>query len=282
MSSKIKRAVIGSYHRFYEFDLAFKSAGLAFYQLFSLIPLVALLMIVSGYLATDDQISQQLISLVKTIFNNEASDRLIAIIQSFELKDQLISYSVTSVILFIYSITVYFARLREYLHQVADSAWTRPNNFISKLRSRIIGFGYFLVVFISMSLIAITSVLIEYFSDQWVNQGLAVGQELGLGLTTLVSYVILLSVIYLMNRSISRDFVSRSKALLISSIGTGLAITISYLFGYFLQASPTLSNYGALSALLGIVLWLFLINAVLLVNASVLGEIALDKKVRTT
>lgn len=268
----------GVWFRWRELDLGYRTAALAYYQLFAIIPLLALLMIVSGYVSNDQQISAQLIDFLSKTFDPELSNRLIQTVQSFELQSRAVSYSITSVVVFLYAITGYFSRLHKSVKIVVGKVQESVLSTGEKARYRLIGLVYFLVLFLAITIIAGATLFVEYYSNLLAFQGLGYANEWGIVINAVLSFMIISGVMYTFYHYLAGNNVSRSAIILVSAIVSFIYVSIGSLLGYMLQLSPTFSGYGSIGALLAIMLWMFLVNATVLSGASAIAEIELAER----
>lgn len=253
---------------------ASKGAALAFYTLFSMAPVLVLVIAIAGAIfgtqAAQGEIFSQLTDLIgpsgaQTIeillagARNPDAGRLATIIATF--------------FLFVGATTV-FAELKDSLDEIWHVPASRQTGFSGLVRKRLLSFGLVLVLafllLVSLVISAGLAVLERYWGGLWVEAAFFLAP-----LTAAFSFGViacLFAVIYKMLPQIRLSW----RDVWIGALGTaGLFSLGKYVIGAYLGNSGVATSYGAAGSIIALLLWVYYSAQIFFLGAEFTRQYAL-------
>lgn len=244
-------------------------AALAYYTLFSLAPLLLIAISVAGAVFGMDAARGEILGQLRSLLGDDGAAAVAALLDNVQRSGQSIMGTVIGALLLVIGATTVFAELQDSL----DHIWRvdtvrRGGSMWQLLRARLLSFGLVLGVgFLLIVSLAVSAALAAWgrwwapaFGGgelllQWANHGL------GFVLTTL-----LFAAIY---KWMPRARIGWSDVVLGSAL-TALLFTLGKaLIGWYIGSSGVASGFGAASAIVALLVWVYGSAQVFLFGAEV-------------
>jgi len=241
-------------------------AALAYYTIFSLAPLLLMVVAVAGLVFGDDEARNALLDQFESLIGHNGAQAIRAILYSArDLHGGMLSVAISVLTLFIGATTV-FAELQRDL----DHIWRaekRPhstvvNVLITRLLSfgMILGIGFLLVVSLAVSA-AISS--IGTFWGQWLGDLQPVLQLINF----LVSFGVITILFALIYKVLPNVNVAWSDVWLGAALTSILFVLGKFAIGLYIGKSAVSSSFGAAGALVVLILWIYYSAQIFLLGA---------------
>lgn len=241
----------------------FQSAALAYYSVFSLLPIIIVLTSLLGLLFGKQAVSGEIYAQLKDVLGNNASMQIQTIIKSQHTNHNNIFTSIIGFVTLALSASGMFIQI----HNAFNSIWdikSKPKssifNYIFKhLTSFSILIGLFFIIIIST---AINSFLVKHSSNiPHDYQMLYIADHI----ISFVVFSIVFSVMY--------SFLGDAKVYWKSAIYGGLFTSLLFIFGkvaigMYIGHSHTASAFGSASVLALLMLWVYYTSQIIFLGAS--------------
>jgi membrane protein len=255
-TQRIRSTLAGAWGAWFADRAASKGAALAFYTLFSLTPVLVLVIAIAGLFfgaeAAQGEIFSQLQGLVGPT-GAQAIQMLLAGARNPE--SGRLATLIASVLLLVGATSV-FAELKESLDDIWHVQKTRQSGVLALFRARLLSFGIVLVLafllLVSLVVSAAMAFLEKYWLGRWGEAVVALG-----ALSSLLSFLViacLFGVIYKMLPEVKLAW----KDVWVGALGTAALFTVGkHLIGVYLGNSGVASSYGAAGSLVALLLWVY-------------------------
>lgn len=282
LASKTKSLFVTYARLWTKVDLDFKAAGLTYYALVAIVPLLLLLIILSGLLINQDFIAIQVNGYIEQIFSPAITARLQEFINSLTNSDYSLELSIGGLIALLYGTTTYFSKLNLVVHQFITGIDDDELGLYFNVKRRLTALLYSFFIFIFIAIISLlrlltsnVEVIFEIVGTS--NESIALLIDWG---SVIISLGLLVLLFVLFYKTIARREVSYQ-----ASIWTSLAVTVAMLvlnrvFAIALEFSANFRDYGIFSAVLAVILWIHITNMLLLSGALLIREIDTRTSVR--
>ncbi len=242
-------------------------AALSYYTIFSLAPLLLLVMSVAGFVFGEEAARGELFEQLRGLMGADAAQSVQTILASLNKPAQSIGASVFGVVLLVVGATSVFGELQNSL----DRIWRAPvqqknSNIWNLLRERLLSigmiFGLAFLLMVSLVAGAFVSALGKWWSPifgGWESTAQIVNAAVGFMLSTLV-----FAMIYkLMPRA-----QVRWRDVWIGAIVTSALFTIGkFLIGLYIGKSGVASAFGAAGSIAVILVWVYYSAQIFLIGA---------------
>jgi len=233
------------------------SAALAYNTIFSLAPMLLLVLIVGGTLYGEAAIQGKVFDELKDFVGESAAGQIQDIIKRIQFQKNSFAATVISIVALVVGATGIFVEIQDSLNLIWGVRSRAKKGFIKLLLNRaisfsmIIGLGFLLIVslIINALLLALSNILLRFLPDLPVNL-------LDLINTGLIFLVIsfLFSVIFKM----LPDVKIRWKQVWPGSFLTAALFMLGkFLIGLYIGSNNTVSLYGAAGSLIVLLLWIY-------------------------
>lgn len=242
-------------------------AGLAYYALFAIIPLVSSAIAIAGLLFSESEIRQFIAEQLQTIFSDELSDAATELASIVDTSSTIGGLAVLGVLSGVFAASLLFVALQDALNVIWDIPVQR--GFRHSLRRRLVAFS---VVFLAGGLLAaslLVSSLAVLLNDLIPGRLTVAGvvDDLVVTLLTWVLGVTALAVLFRLQ--VRRHLVWRS--VIIASTITGLFLILgTWALGVFFKNWGALSLTGAAGSTLLVLVWLYYSAQILIGGAELL------------
>jgi membrane protein len=242
-------------------------AALAFYTLFSIVPLILIALIVAGHFYGTDAARNEIVAQLSALMGKTGAQAVNGLIVSASETERKSLATGLGVVIFLVGATSVFNELQDSLNRI----WRVPKSkramgLFSLMRARLLSFGL-VVAFCFLLLVSlIVSAVLSSFGKWW---GPIFGNRALFAqcVNVLVSFMLITAMFALLYKIIPQ------KKVRWEDVWTGAAIT-SMLFsvgkqviGIYLGRSVTVSAFGAVGSLAVFLLWVYYSAQIFLLGA---------------
>jgi len=245
------------------------AAALAFFTVFSIAPVVILVVAVLGLVLGEDAARAELMGQLEAVMGTQAVGVVETAIQNSHIQDSGLWPTLAGLAATVVGATTVFAQMQKSLNQIWDVA-PRPtrNSLWLFLKARLLSLTMVLsvgfVLLVSLVLGVVVRAIIEH-AEQW----LPVPGWLMLGVEPVIS----LTVVTLLFAAIFRilpDVVLEWRDVFAGALITALLFTVGRsLIAWYLASTAAASAYGAAGSLVLLLLWVNYSSLILLIGASI-------------
>jgi len=258
----------GAFNLWMERNAFQHAAALAFYTLFSLAPLVIIVVAIVGVVLGDDAARGQVSGEISGLVGLQAAQTIEEAVRSSRMKEGGIVPTILGVITLLFGATTVFAQMQTSLNEFWGVV-ARPSRsgvgvfFATRLLSLglvlIIGFLLLTSFIISMSIVA----LIKYASTWIPIPPLAVASVDAV--LSLIIATVLFATIFKMLPDVRLEWQDMWKAGLVTAL---FFVAGQYVISWYLTAMAPASTYGAAASLVLVLLWVYYSALILFYGAA--------------
>jgi len=242
------------------------SASLAYYTLFSLAPLLLLIISVAGAFFGKDAVKGSVFTELNDLIGNEAAAQVQKVIQNMELSGDTKASLVISVVILIIGATTIFGEIQDSINHIWKVKAKPKKGWVKLLKDRllsgsiIIGLGFLLIISLVINGIlgAFGTVLKNWFPD------------FSVVVFTVLSNCINFAVLAFLFAAIYKilpDAKVRWKDVRAGALFTALLFLLGrYLIGLYITSTGVGSPYGAAGSLIVILIWVYYSSAILYIS----------------
>jgi Predicted membrane protein len=275
--SKIKtywRILKSSVAGFLNEDSMKYSASLSYYTVFSIGPILVLIIALAGIFYGEDAIEGKVFMELRGLVGNSAAKQIQEVIQNLELSGKSNMALLISSITLILGATSVFGDIQNSINKIWHVRAKPKKGWLKLIQDRllssslVIGLGFLLVVTLIINgvILALTGQLQRYFPDMTVVLLDGINFALSFGIIFL-----LFSIIFKVLPDVNIQWRTVRAGALFTAV---LFILGRYLIGIYLEHSATQDTYGAAGSFVLILLWVYYTAAILYFGAIYTREYA--------
>lgn len=258
-----------------EHRAASKGAALAFYTLFSIAPILVLVIAIAGFFYGTEAAQGELLAQLRGLVGHQGAEAIQLVLAGARDEESGRLATLVASALLLIGATSVFAELKASL----DDIWKVPAppdlSWTDLLRTRLLSFGLILVLafllMVSLVVSALLAVLEDYLGGLW--------KEATVLLSWIASAIgfcviaVLFGVIYKMLPRIKLSW----KDVVIGALGTAAMFTLGkYAIGLYIGNSGVANSFGAAGSMIALLLWVYYSAQIFFLGAEFARQYALQ------
>lgn len=265
-SSQVLAILNKTVKRYYSDDCPRLAAGLSFYALFSIAPLLLIVIVIVGYIYGQDAVQGEIVSNLSGIIGVKSAAFVQNLILSISQPSSSIIASTAGILLSLYGASNVFEHLNVTLNRIWNIKM-RPGKGVSG----VIGRKFFLVILvIGTGLFFLISLLFSAMLDQIINflQIKLPSVSLVFQLAdSLISFITTIIVFMLILRYIADVYVSWEPVIIGAVLTASLFSLSRFIISLYLRFSIYGSVYNAAASVIILLLWIYYSSQILFFGA---------------
>ncbi|KGF80080.1 membrane protein [Massilia sp. JS1662] len=252
-----------------------KGAALAFYTLFSLAPILVLVIAIAGFFYGTDAAQGQLLDELRGLVGTQGAETIQAILAGARNKESGKLATIIATVLLLVGATSAFAELKDSLDEIWDVPPPKDATWWDTVRTRLLSFGLILtlglLLMFTLVVSAALSVLEKYLGGMWHSATIILGW-VAWAFSFLVIAVMFGAIYKLLPRvKLSWHDVT------IGALGTAIMFTVGkFAIGLYIGNSGTASSFGAAGSLIALLLWVYYSAQIFFLGAEFARQYALQ------
>lgn len=252
-----------------------KGAALAFYTLFSLAPILVLVIAIAGFFYGTDAAQGQLLDELRGLVGKQGAATIQAILAGARNRESGKLATMIATGLLLVGATSAFAELKDSLDEIWDVPPPADATWWDTVRTRLLSFGLILtlglLLMFTLVVSAALSVLENYLGGMWHSATIVLGW-----VAWAVSFLVIAVMFGAIYKLLPRVKLSWHDVT-IGALGTAVMFTLGkYLIGLYIGNSGTASSFGAAGSLIALLLWVYYSAMIFFLGAEFARQYALQ------
>ena len=252
-----------------------KGAALAFYTLFSLAPILVLVIAIAGFFYGTDAAQGQLLDELRGLVGTQGAETIQAILAGARNKESGKLATIIATVLLLIGATSAFAELKDSLDEIWDVPPPKDATWWDTIRTRLLSFGLILtlglLLMFTLVVSAALSVLEKYLGGMWHSATIILGW-----VAWAVSFLVIAVMFGAIYKLLPRVKLSWHDVT-IGALGTAIMFTVGkFAIGLYIGNSGTTSSFGAAGSLIALLLWVYYSAQIFFLGAEFARQYALQ------
>lgn len=252
-----------------------KGAALAFYTLFSLAPILVLVIAIAGFFYGTDAAQGQLLDELRGLVGKQGAETIQAILAGARNKESGKLATIIATGLLLVGATSAFAELKDSLDEIWDVPPPKDATWWDTVRTRLLSFGLILtlglLLMFTLVVSAALSVLEKYLGGMWHSATIILGW-----VAWVVSFLVIAVLFGAIYKLLPRVKLSWHDVT-IGALGTAIMFTLGkFAIGLYIGNSGTASSFGAAGSLIALLLWVYYSAQIFFLGAEFARQYALQ------
>lgn len=242
-------------------------AALSYYTIFSLAPLLLIVISVAGLFFGADAVRGELFGQLRGLMGDDAAKAIEAILTTVSKPSESITAALIGVVVLLIGATAVFGELQDAL----DRIWRAPvadtsNSLWRLLRTRLLSFGMILGIAFLLMVSLVLGAVMAALGKWW--GGLFIGWEILAQIVNLLVGFALTTTVFAMIYKLMPRVTVRWEDVWFGAIVTSLLFTVGkLLIGLYIGKSGVASGFGAAGSLVIILVWVYYSAQIFLIGA---------------
>ncbi|VCU70819.1 Inner membrane protein YhjD [Pigmentiphaga humi] len=260
---KLRRILIVSVlwdtvQRWSDHRAASKGAALALYMVFSLAPILLLVIAIAGAFFGEDAVRDQLVHQIGGLTGRQGAEAIQTVLASAVQSEKTWAAALISTVLLMFSATTAFAELKSSLDDLWDVPPARTSGVWAQIRGRLLSFGLVLVLalflLISLAVNAALSVLQDYWHAFWVESAFATA---ALVLSNVFSFAVITALFAVVFKLLPSVYIPWRDVFPGALVTAVLFLVGKGLISLYLGQGSVASSYGVAGSVIALLLWIY-------------------------
>jgi len=265
---------------------ASKGAALAFYTLFSMAPILVLVLAIAGFFYGKEAAQGQLFHQLQSLVGHTSAEAIQAMLAGARNEDEGRMATIIASVLLLVGATSVFAELKECLDEIWQVPRQTDSGIWNLLRTRLLSFGLILVLAFLMLVSLVVNAILTALEHYWSGSQIAV-TLIFLPLSAIVGFTVIASLFAVIFKMLPKVRLSWNDVW-VGALGTAVLFHAGkYAIGVYIGNSGVANSFGAAGSMIAILLWIYYSAQIFLLGAEFTRQYAynlgsLQNKDRTT
>ncbi|THC39906.1 YihY/virulence factor BrkB family protein [Massilia sp. Mn16-1_5] len=254
---------------------ASKGAALAFYTLFSMAPILVLVIAVAGFFYGAEAAQGQLLNELRGLVGKEGAETIQAILAGARDKESGMMATIIAGVLLLVGATSMFAELKDSLDEIWDVPAPKDAGMWDTIRTRVLSFGLILVLgfllLVSLVISAAMAVVENYIGGMWKDSAVILGW-----ISSCIGFLVISTMFGVIYKLLPRIKLSWHDVI-VGALGTAAMFTLGkFAIGLYIGNSGAASSFGAAGSLIALLLWVYYSAQIFFLGAEFARQYALQ------
>ena len=254
---------------------ASKGAALAYYTLFSLAPVLVLVIAIAGFFYGVDAAQGRLMFELKDLVGPRGAEAVQLVLAGARDKESGLWATLAATALLLFGATSAFAELKASLDEIWDVPAPREQSWWETIRTRLLSFGLIIVLafllMVSLVVSAVLAVLDDYLSGLWRDAAVLLSW-----LSSCIGFGVIATLFAVIYKLLPRIDLSW-RDVTIGAVGTAAMFTLGkFLIGLYIGNSGVADSFGAAGSLVALLLWVYYSAQIFFLGAEFTRQYALQ------
>ncbi|QVQ26324.1 YihY/virulence factor BrkB family protein [Achromobacter deleyi] len=235
-----------------------KGAALALYMVFSLAPMLLLVIAVAGAFFGEEAVRSELFTQLRDLIGERGAEVIQTVLASAHESGGGWIAALISIFVLIFSATTAFAELKASLDELWEVSGNQKGGLHGMVRSRVLSFGLVLVLavflLISLTVNAGLAAARGYYGDLWTASSFALVAE---WVSNLFSFSVVAALFAVIFKLLPSARISWPDVIPGAIVTAGLFLLGKWGIGLYLSRGAAVSAYGAAGSLIALLLWIY-------------------------
>ncbi len=235
-----------------------KGAALALYMVFSLAPMLILVIAVAGAFFGEDAVRSELFTQLRDLIGDRGAEVIQTVLASAHESGGGWIAALISIFVLIFSATTAFAELKASLDELWEVSPNQKSGLHGMVRSRMLSFGLVLVLalflLVSLSVNAGLAAARSYYGDLWTASSFALVAE---WISNFFSFSIVVALFAVIFKLLPSAKISWPDVIPGAIVTAALFLVGKWGIGVYLSRGAAVSAYGAAGSLIALLLWIY-------------------------
>ena len=250
-------------------------AALAFYTLFSLAPILVLVLAIAGWFYGPQAAQGELFAQLRGLVGNQGAEAIQLVLAGARSKEEGRLATLIAGALLLFGATTVFAELKASLDAIWQVPPLKTGTVWDVVRTRLLSFGMVLVLafllMVSLVVSAVLTVLEKYVHSVWIDAG-----DLLTGINYAISFAVIAALFGVIFKMLPRVKLSWHDVT-IGALGTAALFSLGkYAIGAYIGNSGVASSYGAAGSVIALLLWVYYSAQIFFLGAEFARQYALQ------
>lgn len=270
----MKKKIKGVYHyikqvftEFIEDDVLKYSASLAYYTVFSIAPVLIVIISVTGALFGKEAIQKQLYGQINEFVGSKAANEIQDAIANIHLTGNNIFATITGIVVLLVGATGIFGEVQDSLNKIWGLRVKTRKTWWKLVINRLLSFSIIICIGFVMMVSLVLNALISAFGN-FLARYFSEFSVIFLQITDSVLTFVITTFLFSLMFKILPDAKIKWKDVLIGGIITSVFFTLGKLaIGYYLGSSKIATIYGAAGSVMIVMVWVYYSSIILYLGA---------------
>ena len=254
---------------------ASKGAALAFYSLFSLAPILVLVIAVAGFFYGREAAQGQLLDELRRLVGPQGATTIQAILAGAQNKDSGLFATIVASVLLVVGATSAFSELKDSLDEIWETPAPKDASWWDTIRTRLLSFGLILtlglLLMTSLVVSAALTVVEKYLGGIWHSTTVVLGW-----VAWAFGFLVIATMFGAIYKLLPRVKLSWHDVT-IGALGTAIMFMIGkFGIGLYIGNSGTTNSFGAAGSLIALLLWVYYSAQIFFLGAEFARQYALQ------
>ncbi len=282
MASALKKPSVfkilkDTFAQFSEDNVTKLAASLAYYTVFSIGPLILIIISVAGLFFEENGVSGQLYEQIRSTMGKEAADQVLSISQNMRVQGKGLFFTIVGIGTLIFGATAIFADMQDSLNTIWSIKAKPKRGWLKYLTNRLLSFSLVIGLGFLLMVSLVINTLVELMSEKLLGF-LGEGQVILVEVINYAVVFVIISTLFAIIYKVLPDARIRWRDTLVGAAFTAILFMVGkFAIGYYLGTSDVATQYGAAASVIILLTWVYYSSIILYLGAEFTKVWALER-----
>lgn len=271
---RLRAMLVGAVAQWFNDRASSKGAALAFYTLFSLAPVLVMVLAIAGAIFGDEAARGAIFQEMNGLVGPAGAEAIQLLLANARNPKAGTIASLAALVLLAIGATTVFGELKDSLDEIWRVPPTQQSGIIAFIRTRLLSFGLILVLafllLVSLSVNAALGAVQKYLGGIWSDAATIL-----LPISSAVSFAVIASLFAAIYKLLPQTRLPWRDVWVGAIVTAGLFVIGKSLIGAYLGNSDVVTSYGAASSVIALLLWIYYSAQIFFFGAELTRQYAL-------
>lgn len=271
---ELRHVISCSVKEWFEHRASSKGAALAFYTLFSIAPILVLVIAIAGFFYGPEAARGDIMVQLRGLMGAQGAEAIQLVLAGASNHAEGLWATALAIALLLFGATSVFAELKASLDEIWQIPPLKQAGFWDVVRTRLLSFSLVLVLafllMVSLVINAALAILQRFLGAVWQDAVLLLGL-----LAAVISFAVIAALFAVIYKMLPRIYLTW-RDVVIGAVGTATLFTIGkYAIGVYIGNSGVTSSFGAAGSMIALLLWVYYSAQIFFLGAEFARQYAL-------
>lgn len=236
---------------------ASKGAALSLYTLFSLAPMLVLVVTIAGFFFGEDTVRDALLQQMSGLMGEQGGEAVRTILAGTQHEDAGLMAGLISAALVLISATSAFSELKDSLDELWEVPPSKQSGIWAFIRQRVLSFGLILVIALMLLISLAVSTALAAMDSIWPGGEGSPLKMISVTISHLVSFAIVTGLFAVIFKYLPATTIAWKDVIVGALITAVLFIIGKTLIGIYVASADISSSYGAAGSVVILITWVY-------------------------
>jgi len=253
------------------------SASLAYYTVFSIGPLLLVIITLMGFFYKKAEVADKVFSEMSTLVGKDGAKQIESILSNISSQNHSTLFGVIGVIILVFGATGIFTEIQSSINYIWSIKAKPKRSWLKYITDRLLSFSLIIGMGFAMLVTLFINIILDALTDS-LQRSFGQGDVLFFKALNVLLLFVIITLMFAVIYKVLPDAIIKWRDALVGASFTGVLFIIGkFLIGFYLGSSSTANTFGAAASIIILLSWIYYSSLILYFGAEFTKVYALKR-----